>query len=225
QNHDEYFINGIGFLKRLAEANGQVEQALSFNAMELRAKRNFEKLLLSPKQHADAKSFPFLTELMSWRLWVRLSNLFKDKYWFCIFTWCYEKLSDFGRSFTKPLKWLMFLFVISYIFGLGAALFHPPHLNQKHQLVSIDNLSLVIELENFVPISGYRAATEYCLYRSGNFLDFSDADKNTRSVYMRLFGQEIEPWWARIFGFFKGIFTAVLLFLTALGLRNKYRVG
>jgi len=193
-------INNISFLKRLSDEHGQKDQALEFNAMELRAKRlnllNTVLLYEAPDR-----------------------RIFLSKWWETRFTLFYEKVSDFGRSFTKPFFWLLVVLVISFIFGLSSAYFHPPSVTENTEQVANSNS------DKYISLSASRAATEYSLYRSGNFLDFSDADKNTASINMRLFGSEIEPWWARIFGFVKGIITAILLFLIALGLRNKYRVS
>jgi hypothetical protein len=222
--HDftENAIKNISALKRLADEHGQTDQALNFNAMELRAKRKSAWQALMPLSHKDAK---YLKNQLSWQVWVRITNFFRDRFWFCVFTWMYEKISDFGRSFTKPLFWLLITMMISLIFSIFLAYFHSPLANQNAQQSIYQSLSSEVENDSYIGLSGYRAATEYSLYRSSNFLDFTDVDKNTASINMRLFGSEIEPWWARLFGFFKGIFTAILLFLIALGLRNKYRVS
>jgi hypothetical protein len=205
-NFFEEAIKNISFLKRLSDEHGQVDQALNFNAMELRAKRlnllNTVLLYEAPDR-----------------------RLFLSKWWETCFTLGYEKISDFGRSFTKPLFWLLVVLVISFIFGISTAYFHPPLVNQNTLHSANSSSPCEAGCEKYIGLSAYRAATEYSLYRSGNFLDFTDSDKNTASINMRLFGSEIEPWWARVFGFVKGIFTAILLFLIALGLRNKYRVS
>ncbi|MDX1914921.1 MAG: pentapeptide repeat-containing protein [Methylophilus sp.] len=219
----ENSIKNISFLKRLADEHGQTDQALNFNAMELRAKRKstWQQLQADP---VFLKLLPFLP----WRLLVKSSYIFNGNFWFCTFTWLYEHVSDFGRSFTRPLFYLVVLFFISYLFGIVSAFENcTPKLTHSRQPIfqELAHTNKCLPDKACISISGYRAATEYSLYRSGNFLDFSDADKNTASVNMRLFGSEFEPWWARIFGFVKGILTAVLLFLTALGLRNKYRVS
>jgi uncharacterized protein involved in copper resistance len=60
--------------------------------------------------------------------------------------------------------------------------------------------------------------------RAAGILDFSDNGKGTEAVANRLFGQPIEPWWMRIWGVLKAVASTALLFLAALGLRNKYRI-
>ncbi len=208
----EEAIKNISFLKRLSDEHGQVDQALNFNAMELRAKRKSSWQTLLPDN-------------------VWLSIVFSGQFWFCVFTYHYEKISDFGRSFTKSLFYLVVLFFASYLFGVVSAFENSPakftHSRQPifEELARVHGYNQPNKPQEYLKISAYRAATEYSLYRSGNFLDFTDADKNTASINMRLFASEIEPWWARLFGFFKGIITAILLFLIALGLRNKYRVS
>lgn len=218
-------IKDLGLLKKLSDEHGQLDQALGFNALELRAKRlnTWQSLNVNP-------TFASIFSFQIWHYFLRLLLIFKGEFWFCIFTYCYEKLSDFGRSFTKPLFYLFALIIISYLFGLVSAFENSPAFNVNDRQPIFSELSRRYIFDkspntSLVELSGYRAAMEYSLYRSGNFIDFADNDKNTASINMRLFGSNIEPWWARLFGLLKGLFTAVLLFLIALGLRNKYRVG
>lgn len=229
-DYSEDAIKNISFLKRLADEHGQTDQALNFNAMELRAKHKAAWQRLLPKNREEAKSHKLLPEQYSWRLCVYASNFFRESFWFCVFTYLYEKLSDFGRSFTKPLFYLFALIVISYLFGVISAFENSPafNINDRQPIFSELSRRYIFDKSpstGLVELSGYRAAMEYSLYRSANFIDFADNDKNTASINIRLFGSNIEPWWARLFGLLKGIATAVLLFLIALGLRNKYRVG
>lgn len=177
-------VKNISFLKRLAEEHGQTDQALNFNAMELRAKRKQVK----PKP-------------ASWS--------------FKAMTWLYELLSNYGRSFTRPLWWYLGLIVLSYIFAFLSA-FHPNgDLDAKHPLCKSDQS---------IALSEYRAASEYALFRAGGLMDFTDTGKQNNSVNCRLFGEPIEPPLMRAWGIFKGIASLALLFLAALGLRNKYRI-
>jgi hypothetical protein len=78
--------------------------------------------------------------------------------------------------------------------------------------------------ENSVNLDAYRAALEYTIYRAVGVLDFSDNGKATDAIARRLFGQPFEPWFMRAWGIFKAVMSLVLLFLFALGLRNKYRI-
>jgi hypothetical protein len=73
-------------------------------------------------------------------------------------------------------------------------------------------------------LTGYRAAFEYAAYRASGIFDFSDNGKATDVVTKRVFGTAIEPWWMRVWGIFKSFASIALLFLAALGLRNKYRI-
>lgn len=229
---EKYFPNGdfsdttikkISFLKRLSDEHGQLDQAIDFNAMELRAKRKraWQSLVIN-------ETWSNVYSNAIWRKVISFHLIFDGTFWFCLFTYLYEKVSDFGRSFTRPLFYLMGLLAISYLFGIVSAFESSPALSNHTRQQIFHELGRVYQFsatQDLINISGYRAAMEYSLYRSSNFLDFTDNDKNTESINMRLFGSQIEPWWARIFGFFKGIATAILLFLTALGLRNKYRVS
>jgi hypothetical protein len=55
-------------------------------------------------------------------------------------------------------------------------------------------------------------------------MDFTDTGKQNNVVNCRLFEEPIEPPLMRAWGIFKGIASIALLFLAALGLRNKYRI-
>jgi Pentapeptide repeats (9 copies) len=194
-------IKNISFLKRLADEHGQTDQALNFNAMELRAKR----LQIEPKP-------------ATWS--------------FRIITWLYEIISDYGRSFVRPLLIYLGLVSITYILALLAAANNSPQ-DCKGELWRIfsdmrDNgwpscLSAELPDDKF-KLNGYRAAFEYTTYRAAGILDFSDNDKQTVAVSKRLFNADVEPTWMRFWGIFKAIASAALLFLAALGLRNKYRI-
>ena len=64
----------------------------------------------------------------------------------------------------------------------------------------------------------------HTLYRAAGVLDFTDNDKQTEAINRRLFAAPIEPWWMRAYGVLKAIASTALLFLAALGLRNRYRL-
>lgn len=192
-------IKNISFLKRLSDEHGQSDQALNFNAMELRAKR------LQTMPRPPALSFK-------------------------VITWLYEIVSDYGRSFTRPLVGYGVLLFCTLIFALiHAAINFPKDCNGENWLPLSDLLRKEMPCAGVSPdsqlhLTGYRAAAEYTLYRAAGVLDFSDNGKATDAVARRLFGQSVEPWWMRIWGVFKAIASTALLFLAALGLRNKYRI-
>jgi hypothetical protein len=191
-------VKDIGFLKRLSDEHGQADQALNFNAMELRAKR--------------------LLPDVSWQ--------------FKVVTWLYEVVSDFGRSFTQPLKIFIYLFLVTFVGALIFAGKSAPIICTERMLQydgdiqsrsPVSCLSYYQTTDEF-KLSGYRAAFEYASYRSSGILDFSDNDKQTSAINMRVFDQKVEPTWVRVYGIFKAIASTALLFLAALGLRNKYRI-
>lgn len=191
-------VKRLGMLKLLSDAHGQTDQALNFNAMELRAKR------LQPNSH-----------------WA-----------FNGVTWLYELISNYGRSFVRPILTYLILIFVTYALALFHAAYYSPR-DCKGELWRVfsdfvDNGSpscLSTELlDDKLKLNGYRAAFEYTSYRAAGVLDFSDADKQTLAVSKRLFNAEVEPWWMRFWGIFKAIASTALLFLAALGLRNKYRI-
>ncbi len=207
----EGVIRDISFLKRLSDEHGQVDQSLTFNALELRAKRL--QLLIQSKRKRE-------------RWW-------SAKRWQARVTYLYDLLSDFGRSFLKPLEAYFCLLTVTYVLALSNAAYNSPKecngdkywlFSDLERNVKPCNQAEIDKLKDKLQLSGYRAAAEYSLYRAAGVLDFADNDKQTASVASRLFGQEIEPWYMRIWGVIKAIACTALLFLAALGLRNKYRI-
>ena len=147
-------------------------------------------------------------------------------------TFLYEKISDYGRSFVRPMLTFFILIVFTYFIALlHAGIYSPKNCTGEVYLIFsdfLDNkkpscLSIVLKDDKFL-LSGYRAAFEYTSFRAAGILDFSDSDKQTAAVAKRLFDAEVEPWWMRFWGIFKALASASLLFLAALGLRNKYRI-
>jgi hypothetical protein len=144
----------------------------------------------------------------------------------------YRIFSDYGRSFTRPLKYYLGLLVMIFLLALGNASINSP-VDCKNENLRVlsdlwrDDTPCNISKTNFddkTRLNGYRAAAEYTVYRAAGILDFSDNGKATDAVARRLFGQSYEPGWMRFIGLIKAIASTALLFLAALGLRNKYRI-
>jgi hypothetical protein len=183
-------IENVSFLKRLSDEHGQIDQALRFNAIELRLKR------LSPNTDFGFKAV----------------------------TWLYEKLSDYGRSFLRPLLAYGSLIVCSLLLTLPLTDY-----SQDTKPVAVANRVLCVpkdkeDAAKQLQLTYGRAAFEYAMFRAGGVLDFTDTGKQNNTVNCTLFGQPIEPPFMRAWGIFKGIASIALLFLAALGLRNKYRI-
>jgi hypothetical protein len=178
-------IKRLGSLKRLADEHGQTDQALMFNAFELRAKA----------KQPNAGSILKIT-----------TNL-------------YEKLSDYGRSFAKPIFWYGMLICLSALFAMIYSTYSdsPPQ-DQQVLCRPIKDQPPPLKL----PYG--RAVVEYAMFRAGGLMDFTDTGKQNNAVNCRLFEEPIEPPLMRAWGIFKGIASIALLFLAALGLRNKYRI-
>ncbi|MFY9261229.1 MAG: pentapeptide repeat-containing protein [Gallionella sp.] len=97
----EEAIKNIAFLKHLSEQHGQIDQALSFNAMELRAKR------LQVIEQLNVKDLNWLESSF------KCAN--SGKWWVnCPTTWLYDKVSDFGRSFMRPLVGFVAIYGIAF---------------------------------------------------------------------------------------------------------------
>ena len=134
-------------------------------------------------------------------------------------TWLYEKLSDYGRSFTKPLFWYAVLICLSALFAMIYSTYSdsPP---QEQQVLC----KPIKDQPPPLKLPYGRAVVEYAMFRAGGVLDFTDTGKQNNAVNCRLFEEPIEPPLMRAWGIFKGIASIALLFLAALGLRNKYRI-
>lgn len=235
----ESAVKSLEHLKRLADEHGQTDQALMFNALELNAKRLFIENKLHKHEMQDGQLIA-----TGW-----LSSKVNALTAVCNYSaaefgdWCtskvthlYEVTSDYGRSYTRPLKvYLCFLLITYFLALLSAANHSPKSCEPVQQGVMVDLAQEAVScptdsetdkaaFDTKLHLSGYRAAFEYTLYRSAGVLDFSDNGKATDAVAQRLFGMAFEPWWMRAWGVFKAISTTALLFLMALGLRNKYRV-
>ena len=220
-SEDEFFtkndtsedaVKRIGQLKRLSDEQGQTDQALMFNKFELNAKRAQARI--------KTESLTFLQKLGN------------ADFWFANATALYDKFSDYGRSFTRPLLAYGALMLVTLLLALGHGLWASMDACKRegwnvYEQLNRDQVSCPVVAtvgEQKIPLSVPRAAFEYTAYRASGVLDFVDADKQTIAVANRLFNQPIEPMWMRIWGVLKAIASAALLFLAALGLRNKYRI-
>ncbi len=153
---------------------------------------------------------------------LRAKRLLPEANWsFKTVTWLYEVVSDYGRSFGKPLGIYTALLFLTFLIALEHSADIVPRDSPERQMWFT---RVAYENPDALNLSGVRAAAEYTLYRAAGVLDFSDSGKHTEEVAKRLFGQKIEPWWMRVWGIFKAFASAALLFLAALGLRNKYRI-
>ena len=153
---------------------------------------------------------------------LQAKRLLPDATWtFKTVTWLYEVISNYGRSFAKPFGIYAALLFLTFLIALEHSADIVPRDTPARQMWAA---RVTLEDPNPLKLDGVRAAFEYTLFRAAGVLDFSDSGKHTEEVALRLFGQKIEPWYMRIWGVFKAIASTALLFLAALGLRNKYRI-
>jgi hypothetical protein len=190
---DEYFnkndtsedaVKRIAQLKRLADEQGQSDQALMFNAFELNAKAQ------QPNAGIALKTI----------------------------TGLYEILSDYGRSFIRPIIFYLILIWLGFLYSFGYSV-NLAEISEIHK-----NNCKSAATEQKLDLSRERAAVEYAMFRAGGVFDFTNTGKQNNAVNCRLFEEPIEPPLMRAWGIFKGIASIALLFLAALGLRNKYRI-
>jgi uncharacterized protein YjbI with pentapeptide repeats len=192
-------VNRISQLKRLSDEQGQNDQAMMFNAIELNAKRAQLRL--------EVYALSFIYKLGS------------ADYWSANITDAYAIFSNYGRSFTKPIFWYGILICLSALFAMIYSTYSdsPPE-EQQVLCKPIEDQPPPLKL----PYG--RAVVEYAMFRAGGLMDFTDTGKQNNAVNCRLFEEPIEPSLMRAWGIFKGIASTALLFLAALGLRNKYRI-
>jgi hypothetical protein len=139
-------------------------------------------------------------------------------------TWLYEKLSDYGRSFARPLIWYLGLLATTWLLAIIHVFHYQDDSSVMFEKLNRSTPTIETEKTDKFVLSGYRAASEYTVYRAVGVLDFADDGKKTTAVNQRLFEQPFEPPWMRAWGIFKAVFSTALLFLVALGLRNRYRL-
>jgi hypothetical protein len=136
-----------------------------------------------------------------------------------IVTWLYEKLSDYGRSFARPIFWYGILIFLSALFAMIYSTYSDSPAEEQQALCKP-----IKDQPPPLKLTYGRAVVEYAMFRAGGLMDFTDTGKQNNSVNCRLFEEPIEPPLMRAWGIFKGIASIALLFLAALGLRNKYRI-
>ncbi|MDD2776273.1 MAG: pentapeptide repeat-containing protein [Gallionella sp.] len=222
---DEEAVKNIAFIKHLSEQHGQIDQALNFNAMELRAK------YLQVVDPLLAKSLPWFKRAFK--------RYFNVAWWAMRPTWLYGLLSDFGRSYMRPLLAYGVVFVFTFIFTLGFELYFaaehkPQNCRYTYEVLSLEcdgkppaikpNDPAAGKEDEKLYLNGYRAAFEYANYHATGLVDFTGDSKLKDAITQRVFGEPIKPWWARIIGTLLSIINTALLFLIALGLRNSYRL-
>jgi Pentapeptide repeats (9 copies) len=192
-------IENISFLKRLSDEHGQTDQALRFNAMELNAKYAQIKIEIN-------KIYPLL-------------RIVEANWWFAKTTYLYKIFSNYGRSFIRPIVWYVGVLIITSILVMAYSTYSKRPIEERQALCK--------QLDGQPPplkLSYERAVFEYAMFRAGGLMDFTDTGKQNNAVNCRLFEEPIEPPLMRAWGIFKGIASIALLFLAALGLRNKYRI-
>jgi hypothetical protein len=137
-----------------------------------------------------------------------------------IITSLYEIVSDYGRSFIRPSIFYVILICLSFMYSYT----YTPNISSD---LSVSNREFCKPPEKepqLLNLSKARAAFEYAMFRAGGLMDFTDTGKQNNAVNCRLFEEPIEPPLMRAWGILKGIASIALLFLVALGLRNKYRI-
>lgn len=138
---------------------------------------------------------------------------------FKVFTWLYKNVADYGQSFAKPMFLYGVLICLSVLFAMIYSTYSESPAKERQVLCT--------QLAGQPPplkLTYGQAVVEYAMFRAGGLMDFTDTGKQNNAVNCRLFEEPIEPPLMRAWGIFKGIASIALLFLAALGLRNKYRI-
>lgn len=199
------------YLKQLSEAQGHHWQSLTFNALELGARRRLP-------------SEPNLAKVMTWLYeWTSLCgrSYLRPLGLLCALL-CATYLLALGHASinSPPLcKGARQLRVLDDLWRhVGDCEVRQPYPIQRILRPEWEPEYAPIEL------SGYRAAAEYTILGFLGVIELPGKDRRVTMVNARLFGNALEPAMVRTWGVLKAIATAALVFLVALGLRNSYRV-
>jgi uncharacterized protein YjbI with pentapeptide repeats len=208
-------IINIQCLKHLSEQQGQIDQALNFNAMELQA-----KYLIIPMNTPRLESI--------------FKRFFSSAWWT---TYLYDKVSDFGRSYMLPTFAYGVVFVFTLVLAIGIAVWHEPQNCQCKEFLLFSELECdgkppAINTNNPAAgkddeklyLSGVDAAFGYAMYHATGLVDFTGDSKMKEAITLRLYGKPVKSKCAQLFGALLSIINTALLFLIALGLRNSYRL-
>lgn len=156
-------------------------------------------------------------------------------------TWSYDVLSNCGQSFARPFFAYLAVVALTAVLALVHAAMNSPTVcvgeSQYYPLSDLwrentpcrteqngANSAPLLGAADDLPLSGYRAAAEYTLIGAVGVLEFPGKDKRVEPINKRLFAQAIEPPAMRLWSVLRAIFSTLLLFLVALGLRNNYRL-
>lgn len=181
-------------LKRLAIQSHDHPRELNFFAEEIKSMRNVEHRRL-PNWSNFSKDIP---------LWPGGS-----KYWMGML---YEVLSDFGRSILRPLGWLMVVMVFFSVFYFLCHLHFSPFDVEPSRAVDCDPVfgAIYLAMQNGLLFSGLGRLSKLektyaCLY-GGNPSDPTMPDLVV------------------FFGMLQTLFSAALIFLLLLAIRNHFRI-
>ncbi len=157
------------------------------NADDIARARRLKELAEDNKNHQAAQDFHVL-EMQAKRTHTRTYWL-NSEFWF-------EKLSNYGRSVTRPVHGLFYIWIIWAEFYLIASL-----------------------LEHAEKIEWQKALA----FSAANMFAFIPSAKNAIQIDNDLFGSEI-PTWIYLLTFSQSGISILLLFLFGLALRHKYRI-
>jgi uncharacterized protein YjbI with pentapeptide repeats len=142
-----------------------------------------------------------------------------DRLWFGLI---YQVLSDFGRSFLRPLIWLITLTIVCFVFYLqkNAQIqrLHEPHHTQQCSEISPPESAAILALQKSLVISGLTSAEKReqaigCLYGW-----HAPNPANPRQT------APLVPTPVAIIGIVQQLFAITLWFLFGLALRGKFRI-
>ncbi len=155
--------------------------------------RRLKELAEANKDHHKAKEFHIMEMQAARTHKFPYDFLFKSEFW-------YEKLSDYGRSITRPLWWMAGIWWTWSIFYLFAS---------------------------FLEI-GKALWPQAAVYSAAQMFAFIPSSRGARNdVGDALFCAEKDcalPEWIYLLTFSQSILALILLFLLGLGLRHRYRI-
>jgi uncharacterized protein YjbI with pentapeptide repeats len=221
------------------EKNWQIPQESNDELRTLTARFRALKRLALQNQDYELERLYFQGELSA------MNNIYPRESWHGWMNWLYEKLSDFGRSFSRPLCLWLVLMAVS---AIGYYVCSPAPSGNCIKIVDTGNSEKFNKkLQNrqtkptpeqrAVNFDAYLASASLAFTNGVGFLGIGN-EENTKQTYACLYGlnetlgglhkQELIPRIpgpVTVLGAFQRAFSFLLLFLMALAVRNHFRIS
>ncbi len=146
-----------------------------------------------------------------------------------LFTCAYSRLSNFGQSPGKPIVFLiaatLFVFVALMSYSSWPYRIADPAVAKHARFPIEQQVCVVVSItERCTELSAIRAGYEYIVQQGLAFLPGSKSSIDPATIRTRLFGEPTSPFFFRLLELVYSAFAFLTIFLSALGLRNLFRM-